>query len=191
MANGRFILGKQSGGTLGLVFPDGIGNTEVLLPESGNLASVGTEVTDNAIARYDGTTGKLQNSSVIIDDGGNLLLKSGTGALGYGTGAGGQVTQLTSRSTAVTLNKPSGTIYTHNESLANGASVNFVVYNNLVTIADLVYVYGGAYSNDIQITADNTTDENGKFNIRITNNSGYTVPYSLPINFVIIKGARA
>lgn len=191
MANGKIRFGKQSGGELAFVIPDGVDNTEVIVPESGNLVSVGTAVTDNAIARYDGTTGKLQNSGVIIDDSGNLLLKSGTGALGYGVGAGGTVNQLTSRSTEVTLNKPSGTIYTHNESLANGASVSFVVYNNLVTRADLVYVYCGAYSNFIQITADNTTDENGKFNIRITNNSGYYVPYSLPINFVIIKGARA
>ena len=29
MANGRFTLGKQSGGTLGLVFPDGVSDTEV------------------------------------------------------------------------------------------------------------------------------------------------------------------
>ena len=72
MANGRFILGKQSGGTLGLVFLDGVSNTEVVLPESGNIASVGTSVTDNAITRYDGTTGKLQNSGVIVDDGGNV-----------------------------------------------------------------------------------------------------------------------
>ena len=39
MANGRFILGKQSGGTLGLVFPDGIEHTEVVLPESGDLVT--------------------------------------------------------------------------------------------------------------------------------------------------------
>ena len=39
MANGRFTLGKQSGGTLGLVFPDGVSNTEVVLPESGELVT--------------------------------------------------------------------------------------------------------------------------------------------------------
>ena len=39
MANGKFTLGKQSGGTLGLVFPDGVSNTEVVLPESGELAT--------------------------------------------------------------------------------------------------------------------------------------------------------
>ena len=39
MANGSFRLGKQSGGTLGLVFPDGVSDTEVVLPESGELAT--------------------------------------------------------------------------------------------------------------------------------------------------------
>ena len=39
MANGRINFGKQSGGTLGLVFPDGATNTEVTLPESGILAT--------------------------------------------------------------------------------------------------------------------------------------------------------
>ena len=39
MANGKITLGKQSGGTLGLVFPDGVSNTEVVLPESGELVT--------------------------------------------------------------------------------------------------------------------------------------------------------
>lgn len=38
MANGKITLGKQSGGTLGLVFPDGATDTELVLPESGTVA---------------------------------------------------------------------------------------------------------------------------------------------------------
>ena len=48
MANGKIRFGKQSGGTLGLVFPDGVSNTEVIVPESGILATeqyVDAEVT--------------------------------------------------------------------------------------------------------------------------------------------------
>lgn len=40
MANGKFNLGKQSGGVLSLTFPDGVSNTEVVLPESGVIAKV-------------------------------------------------------------------------------------------------------------------------------------------------------
>ena len=39
MANGKIRFGKQSGGKLALVFPDGATNTEVTFPESGELAT--------------------------------------------------------------------------------------------------------------------------------------------------------
>ena len=39
MANGKITLGKQSGGVLSLTFPDGVTNTEVVLPESGELVN--------------------------------------------------------------------------------------------------------------------------------------------------------
>ena len=39
MANGRIRFGKQSGGEVALVFPDGIDNTEVVFPESGDLVN--------------------------------------------------------------------------------------------------------------------------------------------------------
>ena len=59
MANGRFILGKQSGGTLGLVFPDGIGNTEVMLPESGELVNKDYADLKVALADFMGTNVSL------------------------------------------------------------------------------------------------------------------------------------
>ena len=39
MANGKIRFGKQSGGELALVFPDGVDNTEVVFPESGDLVN--------------------------------------------------------------------------------------------------------------------------------------------------------
>ena len=39
MANGKIRFGKQSGGVLSLTFPDGVTDTEVVLPESGILAT--------------------------------------------------------------------------------------------------------------------------------------------------------
>lgn len=39
MANGKMIFGKQSGGKLALIIPDGVSNTEVIVPESGELAT--------------------------------------------------------------------------------------------------------------------------------------------------------
>ena len=39
MANGKIRFGKESGGQLALVIPDGVANTEVIVPESGVLAT--------------------------------------------------------------------------------------------------------------------------------------------------------
>mgnify|MGYP000169714465 CR=1 FL=1 len=39
MANGKIRFGKQSGGELALVIPDGVANTEVIIPESGELVN--------------------------------------------------------------------------------------------------------------------------------------------------------
>ena len=66
------ILPKASGGSLTISLVDGVTNTEVIVPESGILTSVDGSVTNNAIARYDSTTGKLQNSGVTIDDSNNI-----------------------------------------------------------------------------------------------------------------------
>ena len=39
MANGKIRFGKQAGGQLSLIIPNGATNTEVILPESGTLAT--------------------------------------------------------------------------------------------------------------------------------------------------------
>lgn len=72
MANAKFNLQSELGGVTTVTTSDTANNGTVVIPESGNLASVNTAVTDNSIVRYDGTTGKLQNSGVIIDDNGNV-----------------------------------------------------------------------------------------------------------------------
>ena len=72
MAAGKLILNKASGGVLNVTATDGVTSTDLVLPESGTVASVSGAVTDNAIVRFDGTTGLVQNSGVIIDDNGNV-----------------------------------------------------------------------------------------------------------------------
>lgn len=186
MANGKIRFGKQSGGELALVIPDGASNTEVIVPESGSIASVETAVTDNSIARYDGTTGKLQDSSIKIDDSGNLLLTSGTGALGYGAGAGGTVTQLTSKSTTVTLNKPCGRIIMSNSSLGAGASVTFALNNNSVQVGDTSI----AISTNGNYEARSFVTTSGVVYIKVINISGGSLSDSLVVNFVIIRGSN-
>jgi hypothetical protein len=62
---------------------------------------------------------------------------SADGGMGYASGTGGTVTQLTSKSTAVALNKLCGQITMHNAALAAGARVSFVVTNSTVGASDV------------------------------------------------------
>jgi len=127
-----------------------------------------------------------------IDANGNLLLTSGTGALGYGTGAGGTVTQLTSKSTAVTLNKPTGKITMTADALAAGASVTFLVNNSILTATDIVYpaIIGGiadATAYRLELVASIS----GMCRFRLTNISAGSLSEAVQIQFIVIKGAIA
>ena len=131
--------------------------------------------------------GKTQKVSATAFGGGgsgNVLATSG--ALGYGIGAGGTVVQATSKSTPVTLNKPSGQITMHNASLAAGASVVFQVTNALVAESDCVSATANAtlnYRIEAVVGAGG-----GYFLVRVTN-IGTTEGVPLKINFAIEKVA--
>ena len=117
------------------------------------------------------------------------LIENAPVGIGYGPGAGGTVTQATSKTTPVTLNKPCGRITTHNASVASDAAVFFTVNNSLVTEADTVIVTGGAGVGNYEIGAK--TGNNGNFVIVIRNISGAAQAEAIPINFAIIKGAAS
>ena len=111
--------------------------------------------------------------------------------IGYTTGAGGAVTQLTSKSTGVTLNKLCGAITTHNAALAAAAEVSFTVTNNTVSANDVPVVaiksgaVAGTYLIDVTAVAD------GSFRITISNVSTGSLSQSLILNFAVIKAVSA
>lgn len=127
-----------------------------------------------------------------IDTSGNSAHINPGAGLGYGPGAGGTVTQATSKSTTVTLNKPTGQITMNNAALASGASVVFSLNNSVIGNADTISVnqssLGGtlnAYQVNCLLTAA------GYCNIRVTNISGGSLSEAVVINFAVIKGATA
>ncbi|MEO7750979.1 MAG: hypothetical protein ABIS09_06615, partial [Sphingomicrobium sp.] len=83
----------------------------------------------------------------------------GTGNIGYVTGAGGTVTQATSKATGVTLNKLSGQVTMNAAALAASASAAFTLTNSQIAATDvvLVTIASGATSNSyitqVQATA--------------------------------------
>ncbi len=75
--------------------------------------------------------------AMTLDGGGNLLMKGG-GGLGYGEGSGGTITQATSRTTAVTLNKPTGAITLFSTSTSAGQIDTFTLNNSSIGANDVV-----------------------------------------------------
>jgi hypothetical protein len=108
-----------------------------------------------------------------------------TGAFRYGGAALGSVTQLTNKSTGVTINTPSGTITTHNAALAGGAEVSFVVTNSSVTISDVpaVCLRSGGTVGSYAFAVSAVT--NGSFTVTITNLSTTSRSEALVLNFKI------
>ena len=117
---------------------------------------------------------------------GNIIEKTGAG-IGYGAGSGGTVTQLTSKSTLVTLNKPTGKITTSNSALAAGATAYFTFGNSLIGANDFVNLQIAAWAGDYRAVSE--VSGNGTCFIFITNLSGASLSDAVPIKFNIIKGA--
>ncbi len=118
---------------------------------------------------------------------GDVLAVSGTGGLGYGTGAGGTVTQTGSRTAGVAINKPCGRI-----QLVSAAGTTtwqaFTVTNSLASQNDTVIVSVSSATNFYVATVPSV--QNGNFQVGFSAVSGTAsdAPY---INFAIIKGATS
>ena len=111
--------------------------------------------------------------------------------LGYGTGAGGSVTQLTSKGTGVTLNKPCGQITMNAASLAANGVVSFFMTNSTVGSNDVVVanVIGAASGlQNYQVWASPGT---GGSYILLRNISAGALAETVTLNFVVVKGATS
>jgi hypothetical protein len=125
-----------------------------------------------------------------LDASGNFTVTS-VALLGYGTGAGGTVTQATSKSTGVTLNKPCGTITMNNAALAAGALVTFGLINSLIGVNDQVLVTMQTASGSTSSYSVYATAGVGGANINLKNESGGSLSEALVLNFMVLKGATS
>lgn len=109
------------------------------------------------------------------------------GQLGYSTDAQGTVTQLTSKSTGVTLDKSCGQITLNNAALAGTTNVTFTLTNALIGIKDVLVlnVYGGTSgSYNVWVSGLAT----GSATITVRNITGGSLSEAIVINFAIIHG---
>jgi len=112
---------------------------------------------------------------------------TGGGGLGYGTGSGGSVTQATSRTTGVTLNKPSGAI-TMFTAAGSATAATFTVTNSNVAATDTISLSQASGTNLYVLLVTAVTS--GTFNITFYTTGG-TASDAPVINFNVIKGVTA
>ena len=113
-----------------------------------------------------------------------------TDKAGYITGDGGTVTQSTSKSTAVTLNKKCGTVTMNGAALAADAIVSFTLTNSTIAATDVVVLNhasggtAGKYALNAQAAA-------GSASINVTNISEGSLSEAIVIRFAVIKAVTA
>lgn len=119
------------------------------------------------------------------------LTSTGTAGVGYSAGAGSTVTQATSKSTGVTINKTCGTITMNNAALNAGVEVGFTVTNSCVAATDIpvVCIKSGATAASYLVCVDSVAA--GSFSICLSNASAGNLSEAVVLSFAIIKGVAA
>lgn len=121
---------------------------------------------------------------------GSLTTSSASGGIGYATGAGGTVTQATSKSTGVTLNKTTGEIVMNGAALAAATIVTFTLTNSSIAAGDIIVCNHvttgtfGAYTINARAAA-------GSASVAVRNNSAGSLSEAVVIRFAVIKSVTA
>jgi len=113
-----------------------------------------------------------------------------TEEIGYAPAAQGAVTQLTSKSTGVTLNTSAGQITMNNAALAATTNVSFTLTNSLLSGKDVIIfnVAGGnATSGTYNVFTSTLTA--GSATVVLRNISAGSLSEAVVLNFVIIHNA--
>ena len=171
--------------------------TGLTLVESTTLTGLTT--TNGGNLRLNGNTLSSTNTNGNIN-----LVPNGTGQvlttapLGYGTGAGGTVTQLTSRTTGVTLDKITGEIVLFAGSISGHDADEFTLTNSFIGADDVIMLCiksGAAVGTRKYYQVHAVAVSAGSCVISVGNIDNATIPAagteSPVIQFVVIKGANA
>jgi hypothetical protein len=108
--------------------------------------------------------------------------------LGYATGAQGTVTQATSKSTGVTLNKSAGRITLNNEALASNTAASFTLTNSLISANDVIILNVSGGGTAAAYTTYVSSMTTGSAVLTLRNLSAGSLSEAVIINFAIIHG---
>ena len=149
-------------------------------PTSGNLSNC----TSTSMALTTPVIGAATGTSLTAT---GTIVSTGTAGVGYATGAGGAVTQITSRTTGVTLNKTTGAI-TLFSAAGSSTAATFTVTNSTVAATDVVILNqkSGTDLYDLMVTAVAA----GSFNLTFRTTGGTTTETPV-FNFAVIKAVAA
>jgi hypothetical protein len=159
-----------------------------LVPKgTGKIVADGVGINGGVIS----TTTTNQNLTLSPNGTGEIVA---TAPFGYGgSGTGGTVTQATSRTTGVTLNKLSGQITLFAATAISGhASNEFTLTNSFIDATDVVHVCFASGLTSAQYGVTVTAVSAGSCKITVSNFSNSATPSDTPVlNFVVIKGVNA
>jgi hypothetical protein len=119
-----------------------------------------------------------------------LTSSNPTGGIGYIAGAGGTVTQNTSKSTGVVLNTLTGQITMSSEQLGGDATVEFAMNNSAIGNTDVMIInqVGGG---NIGEYAFNAVCYSGSANISVHNMTNTNRSDAIVLRYAVIKGATS
>lgn len=158
-----------------------VGDDEVLIFGNDSDVTVGWDST-NAILEVL----PLADPFTLSVSGGVLSIKPTGAGLGYGAGAGGSVTQITSRATSVTLNKLAGKLTTTADSLAAATIATFTVTNSTVAVTDTIVL--SKVSGDVDTHAWINSVAAGSFTVSLLNTHASAADTTVFVaNFAVIK----
>jgi len=136
--NGQLLIGNTTGNTLtkatltagsGITITNGTGSISIAASGSGDVVGPASS-TDNAIARFDSTTGKLlQNSTATLGDAGEAVFATGT----FGASSGGvtTVTAIGNTLSNIVIGDPSTASSSSGIQFKGGSSTtNWVISGN-------------------------------------------------------------
>lgn len=149
-------------------------------------AITGTTITANTkfVGAIDGTVGATTPAAVT---GTNVLA---TTTLGYTTGSGGTVTQSSSKSQTVFLNKATGQITLNGATLAANTNVSFSFTNSTIAANDIL-VFNHVSGGTIGAYNFNAVAGSGTATVTVRNITGGDLTEAPVISFAVIKAVTS
>jgi hypothetical protein len=144
----------------------------------GNTKPIGVAYSDQDISGADLISATLISGADIY----------ATEELGYAAAAQGTVTQLTDKSTAVTLNKAAGQITMVNSALAGNTAVQFTMNNSFISSNDVLVINigSGAVADPAAYTVYVSNLAAGTVLITVRNLTATSRSEALVLNFALI-----